>query len=189
MTHGLDPDPEAIEAAEERVRGTSIAANVTFQHADPSNLPHEDRVFDTVVVHMLYISGIAGDQVLREAVRVLRPMGSIVVIAPSWQQTPRDSDAALIESLGFSPRVTMEWKGYLRDSGAVELSVEEAAKGGQWFVPGFISLVIRGWHAAGWVGARSMLSREVWVLRRLARKRVLGLSILKGARWPHDQAE
>jgi SAM-dependent methyltransferase len=185
MIHGLDPDPEAIESAEERVRGTDLAGQVTFQHADPSTLPHEDRVFDTVVVHMLYMRDVAGDRVLQEAVRVLRPMGSIVVIAPSWQQTPRDSDSGLIESLGFSPRVTMEWKGYLRDAGAVELSVEEAAKGGQWFVPGLFSLARRGWHAAGWTGARSMLSREVWALRRLTRKRILGLSIVKGARWPH----
>ena len=185
MTHGLDPDPAAVESAEERVRGTSLTGKVTFQQADPSNLPHEDQVFDTVVVHMLYIRCPEGDRILQEAVRVLRPFGSIVVIAPSWLQTPRESDSRLMESLGFCPRVTMEWKGYLRDAGAVELAVEEAAKGGQWFTPGLFSLAVRGWHAAGWVGARSMLSREIWTLRRLARKRILGLSIVKGARWPH----
>jgi SAM-dependent methyltransferase len=186
MTHGLDSDPDAIESAEERVRGTDLAGKVTFQHADPSNLPHEDRVFDTVVVHMLYMRDVPAEQVLREAVRVLRPMGGIVVLAPSWLQTPSDSDSGLIESLGLMPRVTVEWKGYLRDAGAVELSAEEAAKGGQWFVPGLFSLVVRGWHAAGWAGARSMLGREIWALRRLTRKRVLGLSIVKGARWPHN---
>jgi SAM-dependent methyltransferase len=186
MTHGLDPDPDAIEAAEERVRGTSLTSRVTFQHADPSDLPHEDRVFDTVVVHMLYMRSPAGEQILKEAVRVLRPLGSIVVIAPSWLQTPRESDSKLIESLGFSPRVTMGWKGHLRDAGAVELTVEEAAKGRHWFTMGLFSLVVRGWHAAGWAGARAMMSREVWALRRLTRKRILGLSILKGARWPHN---
>jgi hypothetical protein len=80
----------------------------------------------------------------------------------------------------------MEWKGFLRDAGAVELTVEEAAKDGVWFEPGVFSLVVRGWRAAGWNGARSMLSREIWTLRRVARKRLIGLSILKGARWPHD---
>ena len=186
MIQGLDPDPDAIESAEERIRGTDLASRVTFQLADPANLPHEDQVFDTVVVHLLYLRGVDGEKVLREAVRVLRPMGNIVVVAPSWLQTPRGADAKLIESLGFSPRVTMEWKGYLRDAGAAELSVEEAAKEGMWFAPGLFSLVVRGWHAAGWTGSRSMLSREVWALRRLARKRVLGLSIVKGARWPHE---
>jgi SAM-dependent methyltransferase len=185
MTHGLDPDPKAIEGAEERVRGTSLSGRVTFQQADPSNLPHEDQVFDTVIVHMLYLQCDDGEQILREAVRVVRPLGSVVVIAPSWLQTPKDSDARLIESLGFAPRVTMEWKGYLRDAGAVELTVEEAAKEGHWFAQGFFSLIIRGWHAAGWGGAWSMLRREIWALRRLTRKKILGLSIVKGARWPH----
>jgi len=185
MTQGLDPDADAIESAEARLRGTDLTKNVTFQVADPSNLPHEDHVFDTVVVHMLYMRGVDGETVLREAVRVLRPMGNVVVIAPSWLQIPRKADAKLIESLGFSPRVTMEWKGHLRDAGAVELTVEEAAKDGLWFAPGLYSLVVRGWHAAGWTGSRSMLSREIWALRRLTRKRVLGLSIVKGARWPH----
>jgi SAM-dependent methyltransferase len=185
-TQGLDPDPEAVESAEARIRGIDLAKNVTFQVADPSDLPHEDHVFDSVIVHTLYLRGADMEVVLREAVRVLRPMGNVVVIAPSWLQTPRDADSRLIESLGFSPRVAMEWKGHLRDAGAVELTVEEAAKDGLWFAPSLASLVVRGWHAAGWKGARSMLSREVWVLRSLARKRVLGLLILKGARWPHN---
>jgi SAM-dependent methyltransferase len=185
-THGLDPDPEAVESAEERVRGTSLSARVTFQQADPSNLPHEDSVFDNVVVHMLYLPGDDGANIIREAVRVLRPMGSIVVIAPSWLQTPKVSDSKKVESLGFSPRVTVEWKGYLRDAGAVELHVEEAAKEGTWLMQGMFSLLVRGWHAAGWTGARAMLSREVRTLRRVSRRRILGLSIIKGARWPQE---
>ena len=113
-------------------------------------------------------------------------MGNVVVIAPSWLQKPREQDVKSIASLGFSPRLTVEWKGYLRDAGAVELTVEEAAKDGIWFAPSLLSLMVRGWHASGWMGARAMLSREVLALRRLVRKRVLGLSILKGARWPHN---
>lgn len=186
ITQGLDPDPEAVESAEARVRGTDLAKFVTFQVADPSNLPHEDHVFDSVVVHTLYMRGVDMEAVLDEAVRVLRPRGNVVVIAPSWLQTPRKQDEKLIDSLGFSPQLTVEWKGCLRDSGAVELTVEEAAKDGKWFAPGLLSLVVRGWHASGWIGARTMLSREVLALRRLVRKRVLGLSILKGARWPHN---
>jgi len=186
ITQGLDPDPKAVESAEARVRATDLAKVVTFQVADPSNLPHEDHVFDSVVVHTLYMRDVDFEAVLKEAVRVLRPMGNVVVIAPSWLQKPREQDVKLIASLGFSPRLTVEWKGHLRDAGAVELTVEEAAKGGIWFAPGLLSLMVRGWHAAGWMGARAMLSREVLALRRLVRKRVLGLSILKGARWPHN---
>ena len=186
VTQGLDSDADAVESAESRVRGTDVAKLVTFQVADPSNLPHEDHVFDSVVVHTLYLRDVDMERVLQEAVRVLRPMGNVVVIAPSWLQTPRERDINLIESLGFYPRVAMEWKGHLRDAGAVDLIVEEAARDGVWFAPGLFSLVVRGWHAAGWIGSRAMLSQEVLALRRLVRKRVLGLSILKGSRWPHS---
>ncbi len=189
MVQGLDPDQVAIEDAEARVRGTDLTGTVTFQHADPTNLPHEDCVFDTVVVHLLFMRDVAWEAVLREAVRVLRPTGNVVVVAPSWLQTPRESDQKLIESLGFSPRVTMRWKRCLRESGAVELSVEEAVKDGYWFTPGMFSLAVRGWHAAGWVGVRTVLSREMLALQRLARKRVLGLSFVKGSRLPETQPQ
>jgi len=159
---------------------------VTFQQGDPANLPHEDKVFDTVIVHLLFLRDVDWEKVIQEATRVLRPMGNIVVMAPSWLKTPKESDAALIKSLGFAPRVNVEWKGYLRDAGAVEISVDEAAKDGTWFSQSSFTLLVRGWQAAGWSGFRSMLSREIWALKRLTKKRVLGLSILKGARWPHS---
>ncbi len=183
---GLDPDPKAIESAEHRVRGSKLTSLVTFQSADAANLPHEDDVFDTVVVHMLYLRDVGGAEVASEAVRVLRENGNIVLIAPTWLQTPTEKDSTSMSSLGLNPHVTMEWKAYLRDAGVSDLTVEEAAKDGNWFAPGLLTLLIRGWHAAGWAGARAMVTKEVRMLRRLVRKRVLGLTIVKGTYRPKE---
>lgn len=185
LTEGVDPDPVAIEAAETAAREAGLANLATFQVTDATNLPHEDQVFDTTIVHMLHLPDSDGAKVLREAGRVARPMGVVVALVPSWLQTPSGPEGRAIASLGVSPRLPVEWKGLLREAGIVELSVEEAAADGAWVVQGFFALVARGWRAKGWTGLRAVLSHEVRALRRLARKRVLGLSIIKGTRWPH----
>jgi len=182
---GLDPDARSVEEAESAVRGTDLSGLATFQVADPNNLPHEDQVFDTVVVHMLYLRGASEKLVLQEASRVARPMATVIALVPSWLQTPRENDAQVIESMGIAPNLPVEWKGYLREAGIVELTVEEAAAEGKWLASGFLPLFVRAWRAGAWAGLHALLSREVRTLRRLARRRVLGLSLIKGTRWPH----
>ena len=142
-------------------------------------------MFDTVVVHMLHLPSPQGKAVMREAGRVARPMAPVLAIAPSWLQTPSDKDAAVVNNLGISPQLAVEWKGFFREAGIVELSVEEAAGEGRWILQNTLALIVRGWRAAGWAGVRAVMGRPLRALRRLARKRVLGLSIIKGTRWPH----
>jgi hypothetical protein len=81
--------------------------------------------------------------------------------------------------------MAVEWKGFFREAGIVELSVEEAAGDGRWIIQNTFALIVRGWRAAGWLGVRAVMRYEVWALRHMARKRVIGLSIIKGTRWPH----
>jgi SAM-dependent methyltransferase len=186
VTAGIDPDPKTIEQAEQRARDAGLSKLATFQVADPTDLPHEDRVYDTVVVHILHLPDTDGKKVLLEASRVTRPMGTVLVLVPAWTQTPTEKDVAILRGLGFSPHMSVEWKSFCRDAGIVELRVEEVATEGAWLVSGRLQLLLRGWRAAGWLGIRTVLSREVRTLCSLARKRVLGFSIIKGTRWPHD---
>jgi SAM-dependent methyltransferase len=185
LTEGVDPESKAIEAADDAARREGLTKLTSFQMADPTDLPHEDQVFDTVVVHMLHLPAPEGKAVLGEAGRVARPMATVIAIVPSWLQTPSDNDVAVVGRLGIRPQLAVEWKSFLREAGLVELSVEEPVGEGRWVLQSTLSLIVRGWRAAGWSGVRAVIGREIRALRRLARKRVLGLLLIKGTRWPH----
>ncbi len=187
QTHieGVDPDPSAVEAAERSARASGLARLASFQTAPATNLPHEAQVFDVTLVEMLHLLGGGGAAVLKEAARVARPMSTVIAVVPFWLSTPDDEDARTLASFGLVPHVLVAWKGHFREAGVVELSVEDAAKDGRWISAGWLGIVIRAWRAARWNGVRSIVSREFRVLRGLALRRVLGLSIIKGTRWPH----
>lgn len=183
---GVDADPSAIERAERTARATGLNRFATFQVAAPDNLPHEANVFDLTVEDVLQLRGVDGPAVLREAARVARPTSSVIALVPSWLSTPDPTEAAQIVALGLEPRLLVEWKSFFRDAGIVELTVEDAALDGGWIAPGWFGLVVRGWRAGRWAGVRMVLSRAFRTLRALAARRVLGLSIVKGTRWPHE---
>lgn len=185
-TQGVDPDPDAIEVAERAGRRADLASLATFQVADPANLPHEDQVFDMVFVHVLHLPGADAQSVIDEAGRVVRPMCCVVALVPAWLKTPTRQDVSAMESLGISPRIPVEWKGVMRNAGLVELTVEDAGPDGSWIAHGILALLIRGWHAGGWVGARTVVEHPMRTLRRLVRNRFLGLFIMKGTRWPQN---
>lgn len=183
--HGIDPDPEAIEQAERASREAGLAQRVVFQVADPAHLPHESAVFDLIVLHALYVDATDPPAILREAARVARPMGGAVAILPTWLGTPTTDEARQIAHLGLAAHQLVEWKQFFRDAGFVELAVDDAALDGGWLIQGLAGTLGRAWRAARWAGLRSVLSRPAAVLRRLSRRRVLGLCLLKGTRWPH----
>jgi len=183
---GIDSDPEAIESAERSSRAAGLGSLATFQTADPGDLPHEDKMFDVTIANLLCLCDIDGEKVVAELGRVARPMSTVAAVVPTWLSTPKPAEAKLLESTGLAPHLLMEWKGYLRSAGIVELAVEDAALDGKWIADGWIGLLVRGWRAARWAGVRTVMSRQFSTLRKLARRRVLGLSIVKGTRWPHS---
>ena len=182
---GADPDPAAIDAADKAARATGLQRLATFQVTDATNLPHEEQVFDVVVVNFMTLGG-DGAKIMREAGRVARPMATVMALVPTWLSSPEPEDAALLGATGVTPQLLVEWKNFFRQAGIVELSVEEAAQDAGWLASGWVNLVARGWLAARWKGVRAVLSPEFRALRSLALRRVLGLSIIKGTRWPHS---
>jgi SAM-dependent methyltransferase len=185
QVEGVDPDEPAIEDAERVARTAAPAARATFQAASAENLPHEAAVFDITVVNLLYLADADGAAVFAQAGRVARPMSTVIALVPSWLSRPSKVDAQRVEQLGIKPQLLVEWKSFMRDAGLVELTVENAAKDGGWIAHGWFGLLARGWRVARWRGLRVVLGSRLRTLRRLALTRVLGLSIVKGTRWPH----
>lgn len=183
--HGIDPDPGAVERAEATMRQAGLSERVTLQVGNPEDLPHEAQTFDLAVLHMLYLPGADGTAVVREAARVVRPLGVVAGVLPTWLSRPARPDAERIEALGIGPFLLVEWKQLFRDAGLVELTAEDAALDGAWVSRRWPWVIQRAWSAGGWAAVRAALSRPVFTLTRLARTRILGLSILKGTRWPH----
>jgi SAM-dependent methyltransferase len=183
--HGVDPDPAAIELAERTARAAGLATAATFQTADPTNLPHEAAVFDVAIANLLYLPGFGGEHVLRDCGRVARPMSTIAALVPTWLATPEPDEAEQLERLGIHPRFLMQWKGYFREAGIVELAVEDPAPDVTWLAPGWVGLLVRAWRAAHWSGVRFVVGRGFRTLRSLAVRRVVGISLVKGTRWPH----
>ncbi|MFQ6045917.1 MAG: class I SAM-dependent methyltransferase [Gemmatimonadales bacterium] len=183
---GVDQDQVAIDAAERAVREAGLFKIATFQTAQPVDLPHESQVFDIVVVQILYLRDADQVRVIQEAARVARPMGVIVGVVPTWLRTPTDSEVRFVQSLGIAPQLLVEWKRFFREASIVELSVEDAAADAGWLAASWVGLLVRGWRAARWAGLRFVLSKPLRVLRRLALHRSLGLSVIRGTRWPHS---
>jgi SAM-dependent methyltransferase len=182
--HGVDADPDAIAKAEQAARTAGLSQRVVFQTADPGSLPHESQTFDLTILNALFVDATDASAVVREAARVARPMSPVVAIVPTWLGTASPADARQITRLGLSPYQLVAWKQVFRDAGFVELAVDEAADGG-WLMPGLAGALARAWRAARWAGLTAVLSRPAAVLRRLSRRRVLGLCLVKGIRWPH----
>ncbi|MBE0594243.1 MAG: methyltransferase domain-containing protein [Gemmatimonadales bacterium] len=183
---GIDRDAKAIEAAEAAARHSQLSLLTSFQASECTNLPHEARVFDVSVANLLQLLEADGGKVVAELARVARPMSVVAALVPCWLSAPAPEDEQAMLALGLRPAMLVEWKNRFRVSGVVELVVEDTSLDGRWISPGWIGLLLRGWRAARWAGLRTVLSREFRILRALAQRRTLGLSIVKGTRWPHE---
>jgi SAM-dependent methyltransferase len=184
-TVGVNPDAAAVERAESSAARMGLGNLVTLQAAPGDALPHEARTFDVVIVDFLSLPGADAAQVVAEAARVARPMATVAGLVFSWLNRASSPDARAMNALGLEPRLVMEWKALFRDAGIVELTAEDATIDGHWMVPSVLGGVAHGWRAAGWRGVRAAMSPDIRRLRALAARRALGLSIIKGTRWPH----
>ncbi|MBW1720258.1 MAG: class I SAM-dependent methyltransferase, partial [Deltaproteobacteria bacterium] len=84
---GLDISPELLLYGEEMVKKSALSKRITFWEGDLSNLPFDDDTFD-----WLWSADCVGYPVaqllpmLKELARVVRPDGSLAILAWSSQQ-------------------------------------------------------------------------------------------------------
>jgi SAM-dependent methyltransferase len=198
---GVDPDPRHVELAEARSRAFLHAhPPVHYQHAPLDDLPHETAVFDIAIAEPPLSAAADPARAVAELVRVTKPMGSVVLLQPTWtSELAAEIRSLVIERLGLRPYLVVEWKQMLREAGVVELQVQdwgghaavwrrgEAEGGGapQLTWRQKVQILGRVWRQWGWREARSAVERETTLIRELTRSRAVGFQLIKGVKWPH----
>lgn len=197
----VDDDHERVDRAERRRRAAKVPPPVAIELSPLTDLPHENAVFDAVIAEPPLLSVDDVERAMREAARVLKPLGTLVLLQPTW--TSEISDATrelLVQRLGLRPRLVVELKQLMRDAGIVEIQVQDWSEGGgsrstgsfpavspRLSLPQKMQIVGRAWRR-GWREARTALERETRLLSQLSRERALGFHLLSGVKWPHDRA-
>ena len=196
---GVDTDTERIEAAERRARAREAPLPLTYQQAPLDDLPHESQVFDAVVGEPGLASATDPARAVEELARVLKPMGTLVLLQLTWNaELSVEARELLVERLGLRPHLLVEWKQMLRDAGIVELQVQDWTSG----VPGGerarqaeqepqltwqqkMQIAGRAWRQWQWREARHAIEREETLLRELSKERAIGFQVIRGVKWPH----
>ncbi|HEY0016640.1 MAG TPA: methyltransferase domain-containing protein [Longimicrobium sp.] len=200
---GVDSDRVLVQEAYSRARDAEMDGRITFETAALDDLPFKDGTFDVAIGEIGLAASADPARAVAELARVTRPHGCVVLIQLIWtghvDPTRRE---ILVRHLGARPMILVEWKQLLRDAGVVDLTVEDwsdapspfrpTAGGGAPF-PDFseiftlrerIAILFRAWRRWGWGGVKGAVLREREIHRLLTRERVLGLSMIKGTKWP-----
>jgi SAM-dependent methyltransferase len=197
---GVDPDAETIEGAEARTRTLEIHPPLHYEQAPLDDLPHETEVFDIAIGEPALSAADDPGRAVAELARVTKPMGSIVLLQPTWtSEIPPETRELIVERLGLRPHLLVEWKQMLRDAGVVELQVQDWTTGAPRVrppagteTPRFnlrqkLQIVGRAWRRLGWREARDAVARETTLIRELTRERAIGFQLIKGVKWPHPK--
>ena len=193
---GVDPDPATVEAAEERARTAEISTQIQFQKAPAHDLPFQDSVFDMAVGELGIASSEDPLSAVKELARVTRPGGVVVLIALIWTgHVDEERRRILIQHLGASPLLLVEWKQALREAAVVDLKLEDWSDQAFPFVvrgrtftrwsefstlADKLAILVRAWRRWGWRGLKGALSREYEIRNLLGSERTIGVTLIFG---------
>jgi len=202
---GVDADPNLIRDAEDRANAAGLVDRLHFQLAPLDDLPYRDAIFDVAIGEVGLAARFDPVAAIRELVRVTKPLGSVVLVQLVWAGTVDEGRREiLVQHLGARPLILVEWKQLLREAGVVELVAEdwtdrpsmlERRLAGPF--PDFAKIFTfrekmlilrRAMSRWGWRGVRGAIMREQEVHRLLTNERVIGLTMIKGVKWPSPQS-
>jgi ubiquinone/menaquinone biosynthesis C-methylase UbiE len=198
---GVDADPHLVREAERRAVAAGMEGRLAYTTAALDDLPFRDGIFDVTVGEIGLAATADPARAIRELVRVTKPMGHVVLVQLIWTgNVDPERREILVRHLGARPLILVEWKQLLRDAGVVELLVEDWSDQPSPFRPAAagpfpdfselftlrekLRILRRALRRWGWRGVRGAVLREREVHRLLTRERALGLSLIKGTRWP-----
>ena len=147
MVIGVDFTPAMLERARENQAKLGLD-NVTFRQGDIESLPLEDSTVDVVISNCVINLAPDKDAVFREAYRVLRPGGRLMVSDILLERGATEEemeDLALYAGCISGSLPVEEYLGKIRNAGFNDISfeVEAPVKEGQfWF-----SAAVSAWRA------------------------------------------
>jgi SAM-dependent methyltransferase len=195
---GVDPDPELVEVAEEQARAAGLSTQLHFQAAPLSDLPLQDQVIDLTIGEL----GVAAEpdpfRSVAELARVTRPGGQVALICLTWTgKVDEEQREILIQHLGATPLLLVEWRRALLEANVGDLLVEDwsdeafsfLVRGRTFRSPaelntlsGKLAILVRAWRRWGWRGLKGALRRESRILKLLGPERTIGVSLIVGTK-------
>jgi SAM-dependent methyltransferase len=202
---GIDPDRVLVDQGEARARESGVHGRFTFETAALDDLPFKDGTFDVAIGEIGLAAEADPARAVRELARVVKPHGCVVLVQLIWTgHVDPARREILVQHLGARPMILVEWKQLLRDAGVVDLTVEDWSDAPSPFRPSAggpfpdfaeifsarerLAILLRAFRRWGWSGVRGAVLREREIHRLLTRERVLGLSLIKGTKWPAPDA-
>ena len=195
---GVDPNPAAIDVAEQRVRDAGLATQVHLQTAQVDDLPFQDGVFDLTIGELGLASSTDPFRAVTELARVTRSGGNVVLIGLIWTgHVEEERRRILIQHVGAPPLMLVEWKRALREADVVDLRIEDwSDQAFPFLVRGRtfthlaelstlvdnLSILRRAWQRWGWRGLKGAVSREHEIRTLLGSERTIGVSLIVGTK-------
>lgn len=195
---GVDPDPAAIEVAEQQVRDAGLSTQAHFQVAPVDDLPYQDAVFDLTIGELGLARSADPIKAVAELARVTRSEGKVILIGLIWTgHVDEEQRRILVQHLGAPPFMLVQWKRALLEAKVTDLRVEDwSDQAFPFLVRGRtftqlaefstlidkLSILQRAWRRWGWRGLKGAVNREYEVRNLLGPERTIGVSLIVGTK-------
>jgi len=130
---GLDLTPAMLSRA--RRKAQALGLDIRLDQGDARTLPYPDAAFDAVALHLILAVTPHPERVLKEAARVLRPGGQMVILDKFLRPRQKAPLRRLLSPVlgSFATRTNVVFEEALAQTPELRLLSDRPALAGGWF--------------------------------------------------------